>query len=80
MAITPLFSESELDTQIAAYKAAMLALATAAEYTYESGGVRRTLRKVDLPEIRAQLLFLQGERVKLAKGCGTQYLVGRPAR
>ena len=63
-----LFTIAELDPQIAAYKAALLGLATAEEYTIECNGSRRTLRRVDLPEVRNPLTWLQAERDSLETG------------
>jgi hypothetical protein len=74
MTTTALFTTAELDSQIAAYKAALLALATAAEYTIDVGGQRTTVRKVDLPEIRNTLAWLQGQRVGNDVGAGPQFL------
>ena len=61
-----LFTAEELATQIAAYKSALLALATSAEYTIDVGGQRTTVRKADLPELRKTLEWLQTESDKLA--------------
>jgi len=80
MSITPLFTEAELDAQIAAYKAALTALATSAEYTMDFGGMRQTVRKADLPEIRKTLEWLQGQRVGNAVGSGPQIFPGRVCR
>jgi hypothetical protein len=60
------FTAAELEAQIAAYKAALLALASAAEYTFEPpGGTRRIVKRADLPEIRKTLEFLQNEKSKV---------------
>lgn len=80
MSIPSLFSESELDAQIAAYKAALTALAASAEYTMDFGGMRQTVRKADLPEIRRTLEWLQSQRVGNATGGGPQSLAGRVFR
>lgn len=76
MTITPLFTAAELDQQIAAYKKAMLKLATAREATIAGD----TIRREDLPNIRRHLEWLQGERVKLVTGSGPQIATGRPRR
>lgn len=80
MSVTPLFTAAELDAQIAAYKAALTALASAAEYTMDFGGTRQTVRKADLPEIRKTLEWLQGQRVSLTTGSGPQIIPGMVAR
>lgn len=80
MSITPLFTAAELDTQIAAWKEALLAVAGGQSFRMSSGVTDRQLTMADLPEIRRTLEFLQGERVKLSIGSGPQRLVGRPAR
>lgn len=80
MSITPLFTESELTSQIAAYKAALTALASAAEYTMDVGGQRQTVRKADLPEIRKTLEWLQQQRAANAVGSGPQSFAGRVFR
>lgn len=80
MAITPLFTEAEIAAQIAAYKAALTALASAREYTIDSGGIRRTVSRADLPEIRATLEWLQTQRVGNAIGGGPQFIRGRVSR
>ena len=81
MAITPLYTYSELDTLIAVYKQAEISLASGvAEYTLDLGGSRRTVRRRDLAEVRQALQYYQGQRVLLATGSGPQVLVGRPAR
>lgn len=72
MSVTPLFTDAELDAQIAAYKAALTALASSAEYTMDFGGMRQTVRKADLPEIRTTLEWLQKQRVGNAVGSGPQ--------
>jgi hypothetical protein len=59
------FTTAELDAQIAAYKAALTALATSAEYALDVGGSRTTVRKADLLEIRKTIEWLDSERQKL---------------
>ena len=56
--LLPIFTASELTEQITAWKQALVALATAQEYTMGS----RRLRRADLPEIRKTLQFLEGQR------------------
>lgn len=80
MAITPLFTTAELDTQIAAFKQALLDLAGGKSVRLSSGGSDRLLTSEDAPEIRKTLEWLQGERAKLELGSGPQFLPGRPRR
>lgn len=80
MAIIPLFTSSEIDTQIAAYKAAMLDVAGGKRVKFAGGGTERDITSEDLPELRKQLEWLQGERVKLSIGSGPQFLPARPRR
>ena len=77
---TPLFTTAELDTQIIAYKKALLALASAQSYVIDSGSGRRTVTRADLPEIRSTLAFLQREKTITSIGAGPQVLTGRPRR
>jgi hypothetical protein len=80
MSITPLFSETELDSQISAYKKALTALASAQSYVMEFDGERRQLNRADLPEIRRTLEWLQGQRATNAIGSGPQSFAGRVFR
>lgn len=80
MSIPPLFTAQELDTQIAAFKAAMLDLAGGKRVRLNTNGTDREVTSEDLPELRKQLEWLQNERVKLAAGRGPTFLIGRPRR
>ena len=80
MTLTPLFTAAELDAQITAYKKALTGLASMAEYTIDEAGIRQTVRKADLPEIRRTLEWLQEQRFGIEIGAGAQSIVGRPAR
>lgn len=80
MSVTPLFTDAELDTQIAAYKTALTALAKAQSYTLEFGATRQQLTRADLPEIRQTLTWLQEQRAATAGVAGLQSLRGRVAR
>lgn len=66
----PIFTAEEIDTQLAAYKTALIKLATAKEYTVAG----RTFIREDLPEIRKTLTWLQSEKDKLA---GSSAAAGR---
>lgn len=76
-----IWTETELNTQIAAYKQAMLSLATAKEVEIDTGTVRRKYRREDLPQIRTQLQYLQSELMALQSAGGLPVAVlGRPGR
>lgn len=71
-----IWTPAELDEQIAAWKAALLALATSKSYRIGT----RELTRVDLPEIREHLDYLAKEKARLD---GAPSLVGvqmRPRR
>jgi len=80
MAITPLFTSAELDAQIAAYKQALLDVASGQSVRLQSGGSDRLLTMADLPEIRNTLTYLQGEKAKIAGVSGPQFIPARPRR
>jgi hypothetical protein len=80
MSITPLYTSAELDTEIAAYKAAVRALATAQSYEMDTGISRTKVTRVDLPDIEKHLEWLQRQRVNNAVGSGPQAIVGRVYR
>jgi hypothetical protein len=80
MAITPLFTSAELDTQIAAYKQALLDVASGQSVRLQTGSSDRWLTMADLPEIRKTLEFFQTEKSKTALKYGPQFIPGRPRR
>jgi len=80
MVITPLFTSEELDTQIAAFKIAMLDVAGGKRVRLNTGGTDREVTSEDLPQLRKQLEWLQVERSKLVLGSAPQFLPGRPRR
>lgn len=73
-----IFTLAEIDEQITAYKAAMLAIAGGRSYSIAG----RSLERVDLPEIRNQLEWLNSEKTKLenSAGSGPRFIPARPAR
>jgi hypothetical protein len=73
-----IFSAAEIEEQITAYKAALLALASNQSYTI----LGRTFTRASLPEIRATLEWLNKEKTIMDAGvsAGMQTLPGRPAR
>jgi hypothetical protein len=72
-----IWSTTELNEQITAYKSALLAIASGQDYTDASG---RRLTHADLPEIRRTLAFLEREQNKLAGTSGPQFVSGRVRR
>lgn len=80
MAITPLFTSEELDTHIAAYKQALIDVASGQIVKLTTGGSDRQLTLADLPEIRRTLAFYQAEKAKTAGVSGPQFLPARPRR
>ena len=62
-----IFTAAELDGQITAWKSAFTALSSGQEYTIGD----RKLRRVDLPEVRSTLEWLEGQRTTLVliDGC-----------
>jgi hypothetical protein len=63
-----IFTASELDEQISAWKQALLKLASHQEYWIGN----RKLRRSDLPEVRSTLQFLQSQRDSLATTSGSR--------
>ena len=75
MSIPPLFTEAELEAQVAAYKKALTALSKAQSYRINLGGTERLVTKADLPEIRTTLEWLQKQRMGNATGGGPKAIV-----
>lgn len=67
---------TELDEQIAAYKAALLAVTTSQSYKIGT----RELTRADLPEIRDTLDWLGRERSQLTLSAAPVSVVMRPRR
>lgn len=80
MAITPLFTSAELDTQIAAWKQALLGVSSGQSVRLNTGITERMLTMADLPEIRKTLDYLQSQKAASAGLSGPQFLPGRPKR
>lgn len=80
MSITPLFTSAELDSQIAAYKQALLDLASGKSVRLAGGGNDRLWTSEDVAELRKTLEWLQNERTKLTLGGAPQILPARPRR
>jgi len=75
-----IFTITEIEAQIAAYKAALLAVAGGKSYRMANGATDRTWTSEDIAEIRKTLEWLDSERQKVIIGAGPQILVGRPRR
>jgi hypothetical protein len=82
MSITPLYTRSELDTLITALKQAELALSsgTVSEYSLDIGGSNRRVVYRTPAQVRASLLYYQGQRIQLETGGGPQSIQGRVLR
>jgi hypothetical protein len=82
MAITPLYTKTELDTKIAYWKTIEDAITVNGSHETTIDGTTRKWTARNIPEIVAQLTRLQNERVKVESGAGNgpQFLVGRPCR
>lgn len=75
-----IFTSTELDEQIAAYKAALLAVSKGKSLRTSSGGHERTWTSEDLPEIRNTLTWLAQEKATLQRKSIPCIVSGRPAR
>jgi hypothetical protein len=71
-----IFTATELTEQLAAWKAALLAVANSQSYSISG----RTLTKADLPEIRNTLQFLEKEQDRTSGRNGPYYTAGRVKR
>lgn len=63
-----IFTGAELDTAIAAYKAAFLAVSTGGEYEISSGGSSQRLTRTNLQAIKDTLKELQAAKDALTSG------------
>lgn len=76
-----IFTLPEIESQIAAYKQALLAVAGGKSFRMMNiGSSDRIWTSEDTAEIRKTLEWLDCERTKLTIGSGPQILVGRPRR
>jgi hypothetical protein len=57
-----LISADKLEAAISAYEDALIALASAEEYTIDTGGKRILVRRSDIPKIRETLRELQSQK------------------
>lgn len=80
MAAMSAFTLTEIDTQLTAWKSALLACASGQSYRMDSGGNSRQLAMSDLPEIRRTITWLQTERNSLTNTSRPCTAVMRPAR
>lgn len=72
-----IWTASELDEQISAWKDALKTVAIGQDF-YDSTG--RRLTYADLPEIRKTLKFLEGEKNRLNGDSGPVFVSGRVRR
>lgn len=70
------FTLAEITEQVAAYKAALKAIATGQEYAVHG----KRLTRADLAQVRETLTWLNAERQSIEKGTGPRTIVGRPRR
>ena len=70
-----IFTAEEIEAQITAYKAALMACAGGSSYRVNTGGVDRTWTSADLPEIRRTLAWLESERQRLNPASRRTYAV-----
>lgn len=80
MAITPLYTLAELDTEIAQAKKDLAAARQALLSHFEGGGNIRRLQREQVASLQRHLEWLQQQRAAQQVGPGVQSLTGRPAR
>jgi hypothetical protein len=68
-----IFTLPEIETQMAAYKAALMALSVNKEYTVDG----KTITRSDLPEIRKTLDWLHIQKQELLSATGTKMQINR---
>jgi len=71
-----IFTLPEIDEQLTAWKAALIACSRNQSHEYNG----RKLTRADLPEIRETLLFLKRERASVVGSNMPFTVVGRPSR
>lgn len=72
-----IWTQSELTSQISAWKSALLAVASGQDFSDSSG---RKLTYADLPEIRRTLAFFEREQAKVSGTSGPQFVSGKVRR
>jgi len=70
------FTAAEITEQLAAYKAALKAVATGQEYAVHG----KRLTRADLRHIRETITWLNRERQSIEGRKGPQMVIGRPLR
>ena len=80
MAITPLYTIEELNTEIAAWKLCLAALRAGKSYTFQSGGSQQSYTANDIDTVQKTLLWFQRQRAELEGGSASQVVIGRPQR
>ncbi len=73
------FTAEELDTHIAAVKAALLANPATAEYTIDTGGSKRAVKRHSNADLRTHLQWLQSEK-DLLSGAAVGRTYAKPMR
>lgn len=80
MAITPLYTLSEIDTEIATAKKDLAAARRSLSSQFDGGGNSRRVQREQVKSLQEHLEWLQRQRAALQVGSGPQSLVGVPAR
>ena len=65
-----IFTLTEIDEQLSAYKAGLLKLATAQSTEIDVAGFHRKVTRADLPELRKTIEWLGAERASLDNSTG----------
>lgn len=80
MAITPLYTASEIDAEIAQAKLDLAAARKAISYQIGNSVTQRQAQRDRVESLQKHLEWLQQQRASLETGHGPQYVAGRPAR
>lgn len=80
MALTPLYSATEIDAEITQAKLDLATARRALHSQISTGGTDRRLQRENVESLQNHLVWLQGQRAALQIGPGAQSHVGRPVR
>lgn len=80
MTVTPLYTDAELDVEIAQAKKDLSAARSAISYTRDIGGQQLQQQRDKIEAIQKHLEWLQGQRVNNSIGSGPQSFAGRVRR
>jgi len=80
MAITPLYTDAELNELITAYKKALLDLAQGKRVRFSSAGSDHEFEPQDIESVQKALDYFQSQKAKNAGLAGPQFLSVRPRR